>query len=115
MKSPLIRLSHERPMRCPLCDALLGANQMGVRSHFRRHLRELEGRPLAKPHTVFFQFLGAEYWRTSIFLEYMSNHSRQTSAARALGQVMAAVDSRHLWAVVKAARKADQPEGEAGK
>ena len=74
MKSPLIRLTHERPKRCPLCDALLGGNEMGMRSHFRRHLRDLEGQPLKTPHMVFFQFLGAEYWRTSIFTEYASKH-----------------------------------------
>ena len=74
MKSPLIRLFHERPKRCPLCDAMLGANEMGVRAHFRWHLRHLDGKPLEKPHTVFFQFLGAEYWRTSIFREYAARN-----------------------------------------
>lgn len=68
--SPLLRLMHERAKRCPLCDALLGANEMGVRSHLRRHLRELDGKPLAQPHTVFLGFLGPQYWRTSIFQEY---------------------------------------------
>ena len=74
MKSPLIRLSHERPMRCPLCDALLGANEMGVRSHFRRHLRDLGGKLLDNPHTTFLKFLGPEYWRTSMFRDYAKRH-----------------------------------------
>ncbi len=77
MKSPLIRLSHERPMRCPLCDARIGGNEMGIRAHLRRHLRELTGK-LEMPHTTFLKFLGSEYWRTSIFEDYARKHMKET-------------------------------------
>lgn len=72
--SSIDALAHQRPIRCPLCDARLGPNEMGIRSHLRRHLREMGEEDLKSPHTVFFQFLGSEYWRTSIFVEYARKH-----------------------------------------
>jgi hypothetical protein len=72
--SPIARFNSERPVRCPICEAKLGGNEMGLRSHLRRHLRELGTDKLDLPHTVFLQFLGMEYWRTSIFEDYAKKY-----------------------------------------